>query len=41
MQSSSRLPPILRMLEQVRREKKVVILRSDAEVEGFLNSLRG
>ena len=41
MQSSSRLPPILRLLEQVRREKKVVILRSDTDVEGFLDSLRG
>ena len=35
------LPPILRRLEQVREEKNVVILRSDAEVRDFLASLRG
>ena len=39
--NGTNLPPILERLEQVRPEKKVVILRSDAEVEGFLNSLRG
>lgn len=35
------LPRILRRLEQVRGEQKVVILRSDAEVRDFLASLRG
>ena len=35
------LPRILRRLERVRREKSVVILRSDAEVRDFLDSLRG
>ena len=35
------LPRTLRRLEQVRREKKVVILRSEAEVRDFLDSLPG
>ncbi len=39
--NSIHLPRILRRLEQVRGEKKVVILRSDAEVRDFLDSLRG
>ncbi len=34
------LPRIQRRLDRVQPEKKVVILRSDAEVEGFLDSLR-
>ena len=37
----TRLPRILRRLEQVRPQKNVVILRSDAEVRDFLDSLRG
>ena len=39
--NGTNLPPILERLEQVRPQKTVVILRSDAEVEGFLNSLQG
>ena len=35
------LPRILRRLEKAAPQKNVVILRSDAEVEGFLDSLRG
>ena len=39
--NSTNLPRILERLEQVRGEKRVVILRSDAEVRDFLDSLRG
>ena len=35
------LPRILGRLEEAAPQKSVVILRSDAEVEGFLDSLRG
>ena len=35
------LPRILQRLEQVRPQKKVVILRSDAQVRDFLGALRG
>ena len=41
MESSSRLPRILRLMEQAAPQKNVVILRSDTDVEDFLDSLRG